>query len=263
MPKPKPIQISIPNPCHQSWDEMTPQGQGRHCAHCQKVVTDFTSWSDTALFDFFIKNKNKEVCGRFKHEQLNRRIVPHQPQSKLYRLFIGLGLTLILVQLPVQQTFAKPPFTYLQHQNQNEGSANTNTTTDSVRYVKMKGVIVNYDGRPIVGAIIRVERHNVPHYVNIAECGAITDVDGSFMLDIPMLDKNLNAYVLSVDHNEYSGRIISLRDYVASEDKYVRLKLEGLSYGVTFIREWYRPAVNNQIAFLQSFLEDEIINTKR
>ena len=32
----------IPEPCHESWDGMSPTEQGRHCAVCNKVVLDLT-----------------------------------------------------------------------------------------------------------------------------------------------------------------------------------------------------------------------------
>ena len=35
--------FAINDPCHENWNEMTPQEQGRHCAKCDKVVVDFTA----------------------------------------------------------------------------------------------------------------------------------------------------------------------------------------------------------------------------
>jgi len=94
----KSIQLSIPSPCHEDWDKMTPCEQGRHCTHCSKTVIDFTAWSDTALYAFFTK-KQEHVCGRFLSTQLNRPIhIPPQPHSRLYRMVIAMGLTLIFAQ---------------------------------------------------------------------------------------------------------------------------------------------------------------------
>ncbi len=261
MSRPKPIQITIPHPCHQSWDEMTPQGQGRYCAHCQKTVTDFSGWSDTALYDFFAKNKGREVCGRFRAEQLNRGIVPYQPQSRLYKLFIGLGLTLALMQLPVQQTFARPPFIYTQSQ-QNEAVNDNNPATDTVVYVNVNGVVLDEKGKPIAGAVIRVERHNVPHYTEITECGTITGIDGSFSVRIPRLDENLNAYLLFVEHPDYSGRVISLRDYNLPENKYIEFKLRGLARGLVFIPTLHYPRVYTEHLTIPTVSEEEIKERK-
>lgn len=61
--------ITIPEPCHQSWNEMIPEGQGRHCQQCSKVVTDFTAMSNAQIIDYF--NSYGNVCGRFGAGQLN------------------------------------------------------------------------------------------------------------------------------------------------------------------------------------------------
>lgn len=55
MKRPQSIQINIPNPCSQNWDEMTATGNGRHCAHCSTTVIDFTTCTDAELYQFFSK----------------------------------------------------------------------------------------------------------------------------------------------------------------------------------------------------------------
>ena len=63
----QPVAI-IENPCSQPWQEMTPQGTGRHCRHCSKMVTDFTTWSDDEILRYLSAHSN--VCGRFRKEQV-------------------------------------------------------------------------------------------------------------------------------------------------------------------------------------------------
>ena len=79
----KHIQLNIPKPCHESWDQMTPVdkarpddpvGRGRFCGSCQKQVVDFTIMSDTQLAVFFRKPSTGSVCGRFMQDQLDRTI---------------------------------------------------------------------------------------------------------------------------------------------------------------------------------------------
>lgn len=61
--------ISIPEPCHEDWNKMTPTEKGRHCASCQKEVIDFTNKNNEQLFKLIDKGSN--MCGRFRKEQLD------------------------------------------------------------------------------------------------------------------------------------------------------------------------------------------------
>jgi hypothetical protein len=51
----KKLQLTIPKPCHENWEQMTPVEQGRFCASCQKQVIDFTNMNDRQLATFFKK----------------------------------------------------------------------------------------------------------------------------------------------------------------------------------------------------------------
>ncbi|MBC6991659.1 carboxypeptidase-like regulatory domain-containing protein [Hymenobacter sp. BT491] len=68
---PRPVTLSVPQPCHESWHQMTPAQQGRHCAACQKIVIDFTQLSDYEIINL-ISQSSDSVCGRFTDRQLNR-----------------------------------------------------------------------------------------------------------------------------------------------------------------------------------------------
>jgi len=69
----KAIQLHIPEPCHENWQQMTPQEQGRFCGSCRKMVIDFSVMSDKEILHY-ISSAGTQVCGRFANEQLNREI---------------------------------------------------------------------------------------------------------------------------------------------------------------------------------------------
>lgn len=61
--------LHIPEPCHQSWDGMTPAEGGRHCASCDKVVRDFTAMTVPQILDT-LRAAPGRVCGRLRASQL-------------------------------------------------------------------------------------------------------------------------------------------------------------------------------------------------
>lgn len=63
-------EIFIPEPCSADWEAMTPHGQGRHCALCEKTVVDFTVMSEAEIKTYFRENAGKKTCGHFYRHQV-------------------------------------------------------------------------------------------------------------------------------------------------------------------------------------------------
>jgi hypothetical protein len=81
----QPFQLSIPEPCHQSWQQMTPTEQGRFCKSCAKEVVDFSTMTDKEVLNYFVELKDKNVCGRALPSQLERAItMPAAPVKKRF-----------------------------------------------------------------------------------------------------------------------------------------------------------------------------------
>ena len=138
------IQISIPEPCHEGWQNMTPVEKGRFCASCQKTVLDFTHLSDNEIIN--LVNKNDNLCGRINTSQLNRNLIKTKKKSNYFGYFatsvlafFGLGTENVVAQEKpvVEQTDLK----YL------------NKATDSVNKFTVNGY-VNMDGKPFEGVNI-------------------------------------------------------------------------------------------------------------
>lgn len=64
------MDISIKKPCHENWEDMTPNEQGAFCSKCVKTVIDFSTKSLEEIKDFFAGNPQQKVCGRFEEDQL-------------------------------------------------------------------------------------------------------------------------------------------------------------------------------------------------
>lgn len=87
--------ISIPAPCHQPWQQMTAEGNGRHCTNCSKIVTDFTVMSNSEIINYL--SSATQVCGRFTDQQLkgiNYQLYANNlPTTGAWkRLLLGLSL---------------------------------------------------------------------------------------------------------------------------------------------------------------------------
>lgn len=62
--------ITVPKPCHEDWNKMTPVEKGAYCKACAKTVVDFTSMTDDEVKNYFISNASQKTCGHFRSDQL-------------------------------------------------------------------------------------------------------------------------------------------------------------------------------------------------
>jgi TonB-dependent SusC/RagA subfamily outer membrane receptor len=86
------MKITIPTPCHENWDTMTPEEKGRFCSVCSKTVRDFTIASDEEIINVF-SNVTEEICGNFYESQLNRNLQYSYINSVLVKFAVGFFLT--------------------------------------------------------------------------------------------------------------------------------------------------------------------------
>lgn len=111
MSRNKILHLTLPEPCSEDWNKMTPTEHGRFCDKCQKCVIDFRGFSDAELYRFFEKNTDNNICGWFRNSQLDRDIPPPDTSlSHFYKWALAAGLTLLLTTSPDMETFAQAPF---------------------------------------------------------------------------------------------------------------------------------------------------------
>ena len=84
--------------CPEAWQQMAPTAAGRHCAHCDREVVDFTRATAAELAAARAAAPNGRLCGRFRQSQLAAP-PPPRLRPKLRRFLValvlvcGLGLT--------------------------------------------------------------------------------------------------------------------------------------------------------------------------
>ena len=86
------MRINIAEPCHENWEGMSPNPQGKHCSKCDKTVYDFSRHTDSEIIDFF--KTGPKVCGRFTGTQLGRDLSPRTSLSPSWAI-AACGLLLL------------------------------------------------------------------------------------------------------------------------------------------------------------------------
>ncbi|MGC5743458.1 TonB-dependent receptor plug domain-containing protein [Chryseobacterium sp. NFX27] len=86
------MKITIPEPCHENWNTMTPEEKGRFCSVCSKTVRDFTIASDEEIMEVF-SDPSENICGNFYESQLNRNLQYSYLNSVFVKFAAGFILT--------------------------------------------------------------------------------------------------------------------------------------------------------------------------
>jgi hypothetical protein len=87
--------ITIPQPCHEGWTQMTPAAQGRHCAACDKVVVDFKRMTDTEVVRWLQHRPSGSTCGRFATQQLNRPLLVPPPPALRWQQWVAATVAIV------------------------------------------------------------------------------------------------------------------------------------------------------------------------
>jgi hypothetical protein len=74
--------IRVPEPCHEDWNKMTPEKQGKFCGSCCKTVVDFSGKTDQEIKMILIENSGKKMCGHFKKTQVDRPLTMKVDMNK-------------------------------------------------------------------------------------------------------------------------------------------------------------------------------------
>ncbi|MBD3581188.1 carboxypeptidase-like regulatory domain-containing protein [Flavobacterium selenitireducens] len=166
--------ISIPKPCLENWNAMTPVDQGRFCASCEKTVYDFTRSSDTEILNVMSGSGN--VCGRFLKSQLGRELIAHKEKSSSWA--IAASGILGMLSVASAQAQAENPSAVLMI-----GESFSEVETASQPTLKgeidnspswISGVVSDPSG-PLPGAIVKVKETGA---------GTQTDVDGKYAIAV-------------------------------------------------------------------------------
>lgn len=229
----KKINISIPKPCHENWEAMTPEDKGRFCSVCTKTVFDLTKATDKEIIEHL--NRDKNACGRFVSSQLNRDLIIPKEKSSYWIIatatlfsFLGIGSQTAYSQVK-QDTI------------QTDKKLNKNIINTTNNPITITG-IVSDDLGSIAGVNVVVKG---------TKRGTTTDFDGNFAIKANEKEVLIFSYTgkktIELIISNKSEYLISMSDDVillAGEVIYVGLpgikKRTFFGRQIQKVRNWFR-----------------------
>jgi carboxypeptidase-like protein/type IX secretion system substrate protein len=187
---PTSLKLHIPEPCHENWQNMTPQAQGRFCGSCQKTVVDFSVMTDKEILEYFSK-ASQHVCGRFSNDQLNKdlKVTDKKKRFSLAYVWNIILATLLMTEANAQvKPKLKKPVTINTWEGRKMGEVAyiPEEPVGAVIPVTMSGTIMDaQNNQPVDGASISIKG---------ASGGTMADTSGIFRLKV----EKKNSLVLEI-----------------------------------------------------------------
>jgi hypothetical protein len=180
--KNKPLFITIPNPCNESFSAMQEEEGGKHCDKCNHIVYDFSQMTDIELIRFFKAQKTIH-CGRFHTSQLDREIkkitIPNYFYAKFAKVAASILTLLTFRGFTAKGTQTTSPSFFLQESKRSQS----------------KNYLLNEN--TIIKGIVKDENGNVLEKVAVYFDGkqvALTDVNGQYSFSIDALKNEATLY---------------------------------------------------------------------
>lgn len=229
----KKIALSIAEPCHENWDNMSPDAKGKFCGSCQKQVVDFSNMSDREVAQFFKKPSTGSVCGRFMSDQLNREIEIPKKRIPWAKHFFTIMLPAFLISkasaqnskmgkiMPVEKDTTRTPITseirmlgMVAPKIIEPFMGDTTVCTTEVITKTLKGKIVDEAGNAVPYASIQIGK-TLNTYV--------ADENGEFAINTTLLGKNKSLLVSSVGFESQEVVIDKMDNVLKIEMKSIML----------------------------------------
>lgn len=145
------IKLTIPEPCHENWSNMTPTDKGRHCSVCDKEVLDMTGIPEKEVAEKISKMENGKVCAQIPTSYLDKKIELHAAGWGNYGRMGAAGALITTVALTPTISEPTQDFSELFEKNTWQMTATS---------IQMNGTVVNEKGEMIPGVKVKVEQNN-------------------------------------------------------------------------------------------------------
>lgn len=231
------MKISIPEPCHENWQNMLPSDKGRFCLSCQKEVIDFSVMTKHEIEAYF-KSLPSNVCGRFKENQLtdiNKELPAVNTKLSLKPWWMAASL-FVFAKNSISQANNLAIDSSKQNIELNKDVVKTKQeVVDTIQYKHViKGRVVDKEtGESIIGANVVIEN---PYIISS------TDIEGYFSLFIK--NDNIDSLLIKVSYLGYQTDTIIVNNNV--EDLFVELELTKLN-AVFIGLVYHKPSIWRRI----------------
>ena len=196
--------LSIPEPCHESWEKMKSGEGGKFCEHCSKNVIDFSMMSDEQVLRV-LQNNNDGLCGRFANQQLDRFIGAPRKTSPKNWLSVLTGLALMSQTEKANasnKTTLTHDFVSLEGQTSSlYKTANKQDLRSDTDNITISGNVVDDKGEGVAFATVRV--------MGTKE-GVQCDAEGRFQLKTSLHVDTLRLEVAAIEYNTAFISVASL-----------------------------------------------------
>jgi len=223
--------ISIPQPCHEQWENMEQEQQGRFCQSCAKTVIDFSAMTDQQVIDYLSGAHN--VCGKFDAMQfhaINHKLYVDNLQQVSWskKLAIAGALTSMLPLFKAQAQ-SKPA----------QEQCDTVVTKKTITLGIVTTPMLSAQSRVITGCVSDHKEPMIGVSVRLPNTttGTITDTDGKFKITIPQSAKEL-AFDF-VGYNRLTIAITGNNYYDVKMDTSVRMLGKIAVVRAPFYKRWY------------------------
>jgi len=195
--------LGIPEPCHQSWQQMTAVEGGRHCESCCKTVVDFTKMTNDEVINYL--SISRKVCGRIHEHQMssiNLQLAARQSQNNggwAKWVMAAAFFVSTAYNRANAQTVTQPTEQTINPTRQDAGfPLGKIAMPDTAAYQTLTGVVVGDDDNlPLPGVSIACDK---------GKANTWTDIDGKFKIRVP-----ISAKVLTITFVGYEQKVIKLK----------------------------------------------------
>ena len=198
----KKIQLHIPTPCHENWDNMSPVDKGRFCMSCQKKVIDFTGMNDEQLVAYF-KKPAESVCGRFEESQLNRETRVPKKELPWVKYFFQFTLPAFLLSMrsDAQKLSSKDKLAICATSDVVVGKLTAKPVKKQlfINTSEVKGVVLDESNLPVSYATVKLKNSNSLVH---------SDSSGNFSINVNEGDAPLILIVSCIGYKPVETEII-------------------------------------------------------